>query len=454
MVQLELIAGIIGVVVILAVFVPLTFDSESIIGGFQNVTKALCNINVNFLGNSTLVQCTQPDDTFDFIAGTGIILTANNTEKTITFNSTGVASFPTQICPATEFFDAFFAGNSTFRCTPETGGGGSANVFMNNTGIGIELFKEKSSDTFFIKTLVGTGGITITNSTDEVFINGTSLDEIFTNLGTGSQVFKNETGTEVFFRTLINGSGIAIQQDAEEISIRNTGVIDLANVGNGSRVFKNVTDNVGYFRTLVNSSGIDIIEENNVVTFEVNTDFAGNLTQFDNFEWARSNNFDTFASNTPKFKKDVFTNYRVNILEFADKSPPADVATWTSALPSPFPNNATVVIDLYWYIESAFSPPQVDGDGVCWEIGIIGIPEDTTLDVGIPPMETICRTGLEFVPVDELMIETFSFTQSEHALVGKDLVAIFVSRDTGEVLDDWSDVADFLGLRIVWDSEP
>ncbi len=445
MAQLEIFAGIVGIGVLLAVFVPLTFDPAEFpdVGG--NVTKALCNLDIFFLGNSTLLACDQPDDTFNIVAGTGIILDANSTTKTLIINSTGGGTvIGTQVCPAGEFFDAFFGGNSTFRCTPESAGG--ADVFMNNTGIGVELFKNKTNDTFFIKTLVGVGGITITNSTDEVFINGTSLDEIFTNLGGGSQVFKNETGTEVFFRTLVNGSGIAIQQDDEEITIRNTGIIDIVNVGNGSKVLQNVTGNTAHLRSLLNTTGIDIEENGQVITFAVNNEFFNNATQFDNFEWARAGDFDTFSSNTPKFKKDVFTVYRVNVLEYADKT--GDRATWTSALPTPFPENATVSLDIYWYIEVDSSPD----DGVCWDIGIKGIADGTTLDITPPTMDVVCRTGLATTPVDELMIDNITFTQSQHGLVGKDFVVIFLERDTANVLDDWSDVANFLGIRIIWDT--
>jgi len=435
----------------MAIFVPITFDPQSLDTGGGNVTQALCSINLGFLGNFTLISCDQPDDTFDLIAGTGIILEGNATTKTILINSTGGGTvIGTQICPANEFFDAFFGGNSTFRCTPETTGGGGAAVFMNNTGIGVELFKEKSSDTFFIKTLVGTGGITITNSTDEVFINGTSLSEIFTNLGTGSQVFKNETGIEVFFRTLINGSGIAIQQDAEEISIRNTGVIDIVNVGNGSRVFKNVTNNIANLRTLVNSSGILITEESEEIMFAISQAQIANLTQFDNFEWARASDFLAFSTNSPRSIVDTFTNYKTEVLGYTFNPVSQESATWTSALPNPFPANSTSQMDLYWYRED--SVPPASGSGVCWEMGVQGVAEDTTLDVALPTFKMICDTGFTSEAIDDLRIITFTFTQAEHQLFPKDMILLTVMRDAGDVVDDWSRDANFLGVRIVWDT--
>jgi len=448
LVQLEIFAGIIGIAVLGAVFVPLTFDQDDITGAGGAIQDALCNIELIFLANSTLIECDQPDDTFTLIAGTGIIITGNTTTDTIIINSTGGGTvIGTQICPASEFFDAFFGGNSTFRCTPVTTGG--ADVFMNNTGIGIELFKEKSSDTFFIKTLVGTGGITITNSTDEVFINGTSLSEIFTNLGTGSQVFKNETGIEVFFRTLINGSGIAIQQDAEEISIRNTGVIDIINVGNGSRIFKNVTNNIANLRTLVNSSGILITEESETIMFAVSQAQIANLTQFDNFEWARANNFDPFSTNSPRLLTDAFTNYKVDILSYSTNPVSQESAAWTSALPNPFPSNSTSQFDLYWYRED--SSPPASGSGVCWEMGVQGVAEDATLDVSPPLFKTICDTGFTSEAVDDLRIVTFTFTQAEHSLFPKDMIILEVMRESTDVLDNWSRDANVLGVRIVWD---
>jgi len=447
LVQLELFAGIIGVVALLAIFVPITFDPQSLDTG-GNVTKALCNINLNFLGNFTIIPCDQPDDTFELIAGTGIILEGNSTAKTILINSTGGGTvIGTQICPAGEFFDAFFSGTSLFNCTPVTTGG--AELFMNNTGIGVELFKEKSSDTFFIKTLVGTGGITITNSTDEVFINGTSLSEIFTNLGTGSQVFKNKTGSEVFFRTLINGSGIAIQQDGIEISIRNTGVIDAINLGNGSRVFKNITSNIINFRTLQNSSGIEISEGSEEITFSVSQAQIANLTQFDNFEWARASDFLSFSTNSPRPLVDLFTNYKTEVLAYTFNPVGQESATWTSALPNPFPANSTSQLDLYWYRD--VSQPPAIGSGVCWEMGVQGVGEDATLDVALPTFKKICDTGFISQAVDDLRIITFTFTQAEHQLFPKDMIILSVMRDAGDVIDDWNRDANFLGVRIVWD---
>jgi len=448
LVQLELFAGIIGVVALLAIFVPITFDPQSLDTGGGNVTKALCNISLGFLGNFTLIPCDQPDDTFQLIAGTGIILDGNATTKTIIINSTGGGTvIGTQICPANEFFDAFFSGTSTFQCTPVTTGG--ANVFMNNTGIGVELFKEKSSDTFFIKTLVGTGGIIITNSTNEVFINGTSLSEIFTNLGTGSQVFKNKTGSEVFFRTLINGSGIAIQQDGTEISIRNTGVIDAINLGNGSRVFKNITSNLINFRTLQNSSGIEISEGSEEITFSIAQAQIANLTQFDNFEWARASDFETKAASSPKFFTDVFNEYKLDVLEFSDSPAQKDRASWTSAIPNPFPPNGTAQFDLYWYREDTTPPAQ--GEGVCWEMSVVGVIELGTLDISPPVMKKFCNITFEQQDIDTLQIETFFFTQAEHQLFPKDFIVIFVERLTTDELDDWSRSANFLGVRLVWD---
>lgn len=448
MVQLELFAGIIGIAAIMAIFVPLTFDPQSLDTGGGNVTQALCSINLGFLGNFTLISCDQPDDTFELIAGTGIILEGNATTKTIIINSTGGGTvIGTQICPASEFFDAFFSGNSTFNCTPVTTGG--ANVFMNNTGIGVELFKEKSSNTFFIKTLVGTGGITITNSTNEVFINGTSLSEIFTNLGTGSQVFKNETGSEVFFRTLINGSGIAIQQDDTEISIRNTGVIDAINVGNGSRVFKNITSNIINFRTLQNSSGIQITEGSEEITFSISQAQVANLTQFDNFEWARAADFLAFSTNSPTAVIDTFTNYKTEILAYSFNPQNQESATWTSALPNPFPPNSTSQLDLYWY--RSVNQPPASGEGVCWEMGVQGIGENATLDLPVPTFKMICDTDFENQDVDDLRIITFFFTQAEHQLFPKDMIVLSVMRDAADVTDDWNRDANFLGVRLVWD---
>ena len=457
MVQLELFAGIIGVVAILAIFVPITFDPQSLDTGGGNVTQALCSINLGFLGNFTLISCDQPDDTFQLIAGTGIILDGNATTKTIIINSTGGGTvIGTQICPAGEFFDAFFSGTSTFQCTPESVGGGAVE-FINNTGIGVELFKNKVGDTFFIKTLVGTGGIIITNSTDEVFINGTDLQIIGTNIGTGSEVFKNKTGTnQLFFRTLQNGTGISITQDGQEITISATGgAVVHSNLGSGKEVFKNETATIVNFRTLQNGSGI-ILEQTeqeifiiaNITLAEIDTESIANLTQFDNFEWARAPDFSAFAGSSPKLKRDTLPNYKLDVLEFGDKNPPLDRASWTSALPNPFPANGTAQFDVYWYRENTGS-----GSGICWELGVIGITDMMVVDVSLPTIiKQVCNTSFLSEPVDTLFIETFTFTQAESQLFPKDFIILFVQRDVADVLDDWNREGNMLGVRIVWDT--
>lgn len=79
--KVELLVGLIAIGVIGAVFIPLAFDTQT--GAFNN---AICHI---FLFSGGQLDCDQPDDTFNFLAGAGIQLTAID-NKTLFINATSV----------------------------------------------------------------------------------------------------------------------------------------------------------------------------------------------------------------------------------------------------------------------------------------------------------------------------------------------------------------------------
>jgi len=175
-----------------------------------------------------------------------------------------------------------------------------------------------------------------------------------------------------------------------------------------------------------------------------------NITQFDNFEWARANDFSAFATNVPQARTDTFSNYKVEILEYGTSPVGTQSATWTSAMPDPFPINATISITLYWYREDS-SPPAM-GTGVCWDISVTGVSVNNTMDITPNAGKTVCNASFTLQAIDDLLIENFNFTQTDHQLQGNDFVAIFIQRDTLNPADDWSRGANFLGLRIIWDT--
>ena len=124
-------------------------------------------------------------------------------------------------------------------------------------------------------------------------------------------------------------------------------------------------------------------------------------------------------------------------------------AHWTSALPPEFSVSSDVDMELYWYVD--VDPSLVIGDGVCWKVGISGftlgeaLPTFTTQD-----FKTSCFNDLNNTSVDELVTNSFAWTSSEFTLDGTDYVVIEVRRDLLDVIDDWEDVANMLGLRMKW----
>lgn len=180
----------------------------------------------------------------------------------------------------------------------------------------------------------------------------------------------------------------------------------------------------------------------------ISSNVLQNITQFDNFEWARANDFTTVATNSPNMRTDTFQNYKVDVLDYSTIG--QDSATWTSAMPDPFPVNATISITLYWYRE--VSTPPATGTGACWSISVTGVSLNNTLDLTPNTAKTVCNASFTLQPIDNLIIENFNFTVSEHLLVGNDFVAVFVNRDVTDPIDDWSRGISFLGLRIIWDT--
>jgi hypothetical protein len=124
-------------------------------------------------------------------------------------------------------------------------------------------------------------------------------------------------------------------------------------------------------------------------------------------------------------------------------------AHWASTLPPEFSASSDIDMELYWYVD--VDPSLIDGDGVCWKVGISGFePTDPLPTFTTQDFKTSCFNNLNNTSVDELVTNTFSWTSSEFTLDGEDFVIIEVRRDLLDVTDDWEEVANMLGLRMRW----
>lgn len=134
---------IFGMLLMLVLVVPMTYSGTTFINqGFalDLADRALCTILTSAGQNAT---CTQVDDTFTFVNGTGISIIANSTTKTLYFNNTG---------------------------------GGADQTSASNLGAGEGIFAQEIGDDLEFKSLTVDGtGVTLTDNTTDV---GLGLDNI------------------------------------------------------------------------------------------------------------------------------------------------------------------------------------------------------------------------------------------------------------------------------------
>ena len=177
------------------------------------------------------------------------------------------------------------------------------------------------------------------------------------------------------------------------------------------------------------------------------------ISTFDNFEWAGAEDFVTHSSNTPKSSIELFDNYRLSILRFKDSvtSPPFETAHWTSAIPPQFDNSsATVNINLYWY-KNENPTGSGGGNGTCWNVGLAGVSQFEPLNIPTFSNKTSCVTTNN--ELDTLFIEEFMFNATEHNLATRDWVSVLIGRDVFNPIDDYNKETNFLGVRIIWESD-
>jgi len=183
---------IIGTVIFaIAMIIPIFFDVDFPQRGdtITFVDKAICTIIPNGGGNYT---CLTPDDTV-FFNGTGLTITANDTERTVFF--------------------AVDANGTITTCS--------------NIGPGFGICSGPVFSTLEFKSLVAGTDINITSDANSLTIDfaGTisaGENTTATSLGGDTDVFESQVGDQLRFRGLTAGQNIILTQNANDIVINST----------------------------------------------------------------------------------------------------------------------------------------------------------------------------------------------------------------------------------------
>lgn len=90
-----------------------------------------------------------------------------------------------------------------------------------NLGAGEPLFAQRATNTLQFKSLVGGTNVSLVSSADTITINATDTGEANTasNLGGGAEVFESKVGVDLQFRTLVGTGGVTVTQGASTVTI-------------------------------------------------------------------------------------------------------------------------------------------------------------------------------------------------------------------------------------------
>jgi hypothetical protein len=122
-----------------------------------------------------------------------------------------------------------------------TGTGSDSNftdtTVCSNVGSGKKAVKDSTDGNCEIRTFVGSGDISITNTTDTIIIdfNGTIPSSETTqciNVGSGKVIIQNSTSGNCYVKSLLGGTGITLTNGTTTITITNSGIIT-ASCSNG-----------------------------------------------------------------------------------------------------------------------------------------------------------------------------------------------------------------------------
>lgn len=156
-----------------------------------------------------------------------------------------------------------------------------------NLSNGAYIIKNSTAGNCYVKSIVGSADISITNGTNTITIdyNGSSSETTqCINVGSGTIIIKNSTAGNCYVKTLVNGNGIIFSNGTNTITITNSLPENTSgvNIGSGKIVFKNETSDVLYFKTLVGSPDISITNSSATVTIDYNGSAITSVTSNSN----------------------------------------------------------------------------------------------------------------------------------------------------------------------------
>jgi hypothetical protein len=100
------------------------------------------------------------------------------------------------------------------------GGGGGTITGASNVGGGEEVYKDTLANVIRLRTLTGSGSVSVTQGADTIDIAGGGEANTASNLGAGAQVFASKVGIDLQHRSLVSTDGsVTIAQGATELDI-------------------------------------------------------------------------------------------------------------------------------------------------------------------------------------------------------------------------------------------
>jgi hypothetical protein len=167
-----------------------------------------------------------------------------------------------------------------------------------NVGSGTEIIKNSTSGNCFVRSIVGSGDISVTNTSNTIIIdfNGTIASGESTqcfNVGSGTVIIKNSTSGNCYVKSLVAGTGITITNGTDTITITNSAPDNTTcvNVGSYAQVFKDGECN---FRTIKGSADISVVQGTNDITI----DYNGTLVSESTVCSGQSGNYNIVASSS------------------------------------------------------------------------------------------------------------------------------------------------------------
>ncbi len=299
----------------------------------------------------------------------------NTTCNAVSGNVTFVGDFPISITPD-------FANNTITWSLGDIGNASHANI-----GGGAEVFKNETAGIVNLRTLVGSGGVTVTQNNETITIQtggggAPPLSNI--NNGTGN-VFQSATeGDTVTFV----GQGIAISNASSVTFTLNATADELLDVGYPTPpderdvLIWNVTTEQ------FENKRIDTIVSLNDVHFNAEESTVDDLTGTDCV------NDVTFSL----FEASDINEYRRQAVEFCSNSDPDDNITWLYVVPKDYTGTPSFNFRLFWTdddtSQSSFMKRVDNDDDDCEEaIGPLGPAGDITC--GSTDLELHCENCIE-----------------------------------------------------------